>query len=213
MLYSNIKLVKCNRTWGSDHLERFLVLQGVAEPDLVLCEDPDKVLVSLRQVLDLQLLHAGRHSPDLHPHLAAGVPHGDLVDLESGAAVGVGRAPLHREGVGADGRDLEWRSGRAGHASVGLQHHLLRHVGVAGPHLVLRAHPEVVLRLLLEVFHREDPAGGLHGLHPLPGLQGGQPLLDDVSEEVDAAGVGGRAPLQGDRPTGHIFHRHARHTR
>ncbi len=68
------------------------------------------------QVLYFELLHVGLDPPDLHPHLSPGVPHGDLVAFERRASVRLGRAPLHRERVRPERRDLQrsgWRRWRA----------------------------------------------------------------------------------------------------
>ena len=65
-------------TWRPDNLEGLLVLERVAEADLVLGEDADKVLVSLGEVLHLQPLHLRAHASNLHPHLATGIAHRNL---------------------------------------------------------------------------------------------------------------------------------------
>lgn len=94
------------------HLVRLVRLERLTAADLVARKDPNEILVVVLQVLEVELLYAGRHTAHLHPHRFRDVTYGNVVALERCAAVRLGNAPLQRAGVVADEPDLQRTGGR-----------------------------------------------------------------------------------------------------
>ena len=121
-------------TWRSNHLEGFLVLQGVAKAYFILGINPQKIEIALlklsiksallfsnnqssrwqrftyRKLLNFEFLDVSRHPTNFHPHVTLGITHSHFVTLKWSSAIAFRSALLDHNGMWPQSNNLQGSS-------------------------------------------------------------------------------------------------------